>query len=701
MSRIFESMTMLGMLGGSGGGSGGSQNCLSLQTRKAAMPMPELRSFWTAAAFGGGMYVAVCHGTSVPAYSYDGIEWMESIIPEHLRMNIYWNAVAWGNGRFVAVAGDNDKAIYSDDGITWQEMSMPEKDNWYSVAWGNGRFVAVTYAGANSAWSEDGITWTKEERPGDQWCSCVTFGNGKFVALTDQANRAFVSEDGIAWTEAAMPEGEGDWYAVTYGAGKFVALGFDNSRAAWSEDGITWTETKLPLAGKWRSVSYGNGVFAAVAEKSDKAVYSPDGKVWHETSLPGTADWYGTAWGNGRFVAIASDLDIPAISSDGITWVTEVNALMQGGRDVTQQVSQAQGTQEAQGVILSGPAQPGQLLLVESVSEDGKLLKCTAVDRTHYEEYASVEDILPETVVQFAGGQAMLDMMGIVAGETYTVTWDGTEYECTAEALTLDGMSGILLGNPVAAGGENNDLPFAVGDAPDLGFGLCLSIAGAAQATVGITQVQRIIKKLDNKFIDAEWMATKTVETKEFLPETAVSNNATVPGLTPDMFTVGAKMVVTVDGVAYNTVVRRLAEYVYIGNWSLVGEDIDTGEPFLIMRSFADNATMVLILKDGDTCTLAITGEVFAYSQLPSEYANRVYTMPTDLATKVDGAELYEAKMALLAGNSVFAAYDGEKVRVLFAASDDSYDYLWIASHGSLMHYTTVGGWTRVKMVET
>lgn len=358
------------------------------------------------------------------------------------------------------------------------------------------------------------------------------------------------------------------------------------------------------------------------------------------------------------------------------------------------------GTSGGSGIEVSG-ATPGQMLLVKAVDESGKPTEWETVDRTHYEEDAGVVDILPETVMQFSDGQAIMSLIGLMAGEIYTVVWDGTEYECTAEALTLDGVSGILLGNPVVAGGENNDLPFAVGDVPSQGFGLCLNIAGAEQATVGITQAQRIIKKLDNKFIDAEWMATKTVETKEFLPETAVSNNATVPGLTPDMFTVGANMVVTVDGVTYNTVVRRLAEYVYIGNMSLVRDDMDTGEPFLIMQSLVDNTTMDLILKDGDTCTLAITGEVFTYSQLPSEYVNRVYTMPTDLATKVDGAELYEAKLALLAGNSVFAAYDGEKVRVLFAASDDSYDFLWIVSHGSLMKYSTVGGWTTVQMAVT
>lgn len=56
------------------------------------------------------------------------------------------------------------------------------------------------------------------------------------------------------------------------------------------------------------------------------------------------------------------------------------------------------------------------------------------------------------------------DPIGLVAGETYYVCWNGDIYELVCEAYTTPNgvMSGLGLGNAVVAGGEDNGLPFGI-----------------------------------------------------------------------------------------------------------------------------------------------------------------------------------------------------------------------------------------------
>ena len=59
----------------------------------------------------------------------------------------------------------------------------------------------------------------------------------------------------------------------------------------------------------------------------------------------------------------------------------------------------------------------------------------------------------------------------LVAGETYTVIWDGDTYVCVAEAASFDGADGIKIGNMYILGGEpNTEEPFLLG----YGYGMNL-----------------------------------------------------------------------------------------------------------------------------------------------------------------------------------------------------------------------------------
>lgn len=95
--------------------------------------------------------------------------------------------------------------------------------------------------------------------------------------------------------------------------------------------------------------------------------------------------------------------------------------------------------------------------------------------------------LLPET--QFAIDESMGIFVtdgniDFVVGKTYTVNWNGVEYTTVAVDGNFDGMPLVAVGNPVAFGGENNNLPFAA--ACLMGIIGAIPLDGSTSATVSI-----------------------------------------------------------------------------------------------------------------------------------------------------------------------------------------------------------------------
>ena len=123
-------------------------------------------------------------------------------------------------------------------------------------------------------------------------------------------------------------------------------------------------------------------------------------------------------------------------------------------------------------------------------------------------------EILPETTIATEEDMVALPSLGLMAGNDYVVRINGTEYNCPAFNLNLDGLTGVALGNTLVIGGEDNGLPFVVADlspeaaaqaglyviiqpiTEELTFPLAVSIYGEA--------VQ--IRKLDNRCLDMDYL---------------------------------------------------------------------------------------------------------------------------------------------------------------------------------------------------
>lgn len=238
-----------------------------------------------------------------------------------------------------------------------------------------------------------------------------------------------------------------------------------------------------------------------------------------------------------------------------------------------------------------------------SVQPDWNQTDETALDfiknRTHWEEKNYVEIISKS--VTFDGQAAILseEAIKLTAGKTYSVTVNGTEYNCVAIDGTASGGTAddFLLGNTSIVGvGANTGEPFVMMFVHNMGVRMVMS-DGSTTATVSIVDKQLDVHKLDNKFLDLAWLPVTekgTVcidEQKVLVGEIA----AQVDWISEDVadrinngeIQVGDIFVVSFDGVRYECPLAIENVYnqsrVVIGNLSLIDDSAkNTGEPFVI-----------------------------------------------------------------------------------------------------------------------
>lgn len=234
-------------------------------------------------------------------------------------------------------------------------------------------------------------------------------------------------------------------------------------------------------------------------------------------------------------------------------------------------------------------------------------------NRTHYEGMTTVV-FADNVTVETADGRESenpFTMDEIVEGQTYTITWDGTAYECVA--YIAEGPNTPSLGNGELAGvSGGNGEPFFI----TVFEGATLVFANTGTHTVSISAVQEGIAKIDEKFIP-DTIARKSdlegidggvtswndltdkpfgeMETRDvYLPETQSKSTEFEKTLT-----VGDACVVNWNGVEYECQVSSYSSsgalgIALIGNIGYVDpRSSDTGEPFSIEVYF-DKTTNVL-----------------------------------------------------------------------------------------------------------
>lgn len=317
------------------------------------------------------------------------------------------------------------------------------------------------------------------------------------------------------------------------------------------------------------------------------------------------------------------------------------------------------------GIDVQG-ATPGQTIIVKAVDSEGKPTEWEAVDfpeggsgggaqadwnakegepghilnRPFYST-ETIMEIVPECQPLNADGTFMLlDAVDIADGYECVISWNGTEYQCTAADTIIEGMPMVALGNMAAAGGADTGEPFFIGCLPpalaaEMGAGaLIIPMDGTTELTLKVTAKVTDVKKLDNKYLDLDWLPIKTPVDSEVFPETEIPpNNLTSARIDANYLSDGDNVKVTFDGTDYECTVKSIQEGAYyFGNLSLMDNQLgNTGEPFLYTAFLTDIYS--LKLADSDTHTIRVTKTVYEYNVLPSGYLGGGDTLYVNLTS--------------------------------------------------------------------
>ena len=253
----------------------------------------------------------------------------------------------------------------------------------------------------------------------------------------------------------------------------------------------------------------------------------------------------------------------------------------------------------------------------------------------------------------------------LVVGKEYEVSIDGTLY--TSTTYNYQGLGVAALGNSALLSDDladfNTSEPFAIMSVPPeyvsaIGGNLLVVWAtGNQDLTLSISTVGEEIHKIDNKYIDAEWMATCNKFTGAAIIEEAeftVDENGEYQLDNVVELVEGKEYIVKYDGVEYTCTCEMGTEgtlsYWVLGNLPGLMETGDNGMPFIFMTIISpeDEYEASAILPMSETFTFGIYEVDEVPNKLPAKF------LPDDLRVDIEAISL-EAIDAIC-GVSVYAA---------------------------------------------
>ena len=97
-------------------------------------------------------------------------------------------------------------------------------------------------------------------------------------------------------------------------------------------------------------------------------------------------------------------------------------------------------------------------------------------------------------------GSFLTTLLDIVGGQTYTVSWDGTEYECVCSIFN-DTM--LVLGNPSIMGmGDDTGEPFVYGNVSPTN-GAFYTLDTSASHTISVKTTREVVTPMAEEFLPA------------------------------------------------------------------------------------------------------------------------------------------------------------------------------------------------------
>ena len=193
------------------------------------------------------------------------------------------------------------------------------------------------------------------------------------------------------------------------------------------------------------------------------------------------------------------------------------------------------------------------------------------------------EQELAFTSTMGAYAATLTNVLEIVVGQTYTVNWDGTEYERVCSAFN----SMPYLGNlSIADKGDDTGEPFLC--IYNISESTCRFVTTdtSASHTISVKRVEETVTPMTYDYMP-DGYPKKSVETTTLMEEQELAFTAGINGTfgaePPSRFypVEGQTYTVNWDGTEYECVCVVNESALALGNLSIMGKGDDTGEPFL------------------------------------------------------------------------------------------------------------------------
>ena len=320
-------------------------------------------------------------------------------------------------------------------------------------------------------------------------------------------------------------------------------------------------------------------------------------------------------------------------------------------------------------------------------------------NRTHWVETsgeASVVEILPETVLEepsimFEGEDISTSF---VDGETYTVKWNGVEYDTLCQYMTDDGITFPVLGDIYTASGGNmgtaatgepfvmlvytpeaigtNSSALVIQPFDETLTELTISITGKSGAVI-------TYHPLDKRFIPAHWLANRREVTR-----TIASGVTSLGDFTADQFENAIELYITFDlnGETITDTLKVTATDKY---GTFLGA---SGEYFNFTNySMSPTGDVSVWWNPGENWpeSYTVSGKFYEYDKIPFNYLTSVELDLTDYDTSQNNIELakYISQFAIALRHGVTVRYKGGTLLAAYGDIDMGYwSVTWADDYG-------------------
>ena len=244
----------------------------------------------------------------------------------------------------------------------------------------------------------------------------------------------------------------------------------------------------------------------------------------------------------------------------------------------------------------------------------------------------------------------------LVAGEIYTVTYNGVPCECIAQIDEEDGILAYILGDFGAiSGGISTGEPFYIVSAPSEGLVGIIPLDGSTEITVSISGPIAINHKLPGSLMPYE-----RTHWTEYKNETCILDESIdyqEDGSTPSTsihFIENNDYRVIFDGVEYICTARHLEEGVnYIGNLQLINLPLESvsNEPFLMVSDpdfcfiFFETGTHSVIIYELTTEIHKLDAKYLPKKFAGEQVSGKKFEIASDEIVAGAGAEIFNNYM--------------------------------------------------------